>query len=173
MILDLDRCSVPLVPKNRIQHIRLSKIDLISKTKLYAHCSVDFVGTSVSTAKSLYKRRKGRLLTASAQRELWKSTPYMRCSSICFQSLRLFDQAQLEHLLQKRIRRLTFSYECQTFEPSVHFLLKLQHLKYLRITFLHNITMLDAFARMLINVMRNAILVLFRLKRYLYTAFFR
>ena len=167
VILDLDRCSIPLVEKNRIQHIRLSKLDLVTRSNLYAHCSVDFIGLSLSATKVLHKRPRRRLFTSADQQEFLRNTPYLRCSSISFQTLRLFGPAQLEHLLQKRVRRLAFSYQCQTFEPSVLFLLKLRHLKYLRITFTHNINAVDAFARMLINTMRNVILVLFRLKRYL------
>ncbi|CAF3214960.1 unnamed protein product, partial [Rotaria sp. Silwood2] len=79
--------------------------------------------------------------------------------------LRSFDQLQLEYLLKKSIRRLQLSYECLSTEPSLHFLLKLEQLRYLKISFIHNIIELDSFAIMLINTMCDIINLLFKLKR--------
>jgi hypothetical protein len=169
VILDIDQCPSYLVASDIIRNIRSSNIDLFTKSNLYIHCTLYLKPQPPSN--SINKRRKRRLFIANEHDEQMKKQSYLRCSSVCFQSLRLFDQLQLECLLKKRIRRLEFSYECLSTESSLMLLVKLERLKHLKISFIHNIIDRDSFALMLINTMRDVIIVLFRLKRYMMLCF--
>jgi hypothetical protein len=163
VILNIDQCPNYLATADLLRNISSSNIDLLTKTNIYSHCDVYLKPQPLKN--SVNKRRKRRLLL-SDDGELQKEQSYLRCLSVHFESLRSFDQFQLEYLLKKRIRCLEFSYECTTNEPSLHFLFKLERLKYLKISFLHQIFELNPFAMMLALTMHGIINLLFKLKRY-------
>ncbi|CAF0971854.1 unnamed protein product [Adineta steineri] len=167
VIFNIDECTNYLVTSDLIRYVRSSNIDLFTKSDIYSHCTVYL--KAQPSVNSTNKRRKRQLLKShdddddkSSKKQL-----YLRCSSVHFESLRSFDQLQLEYLLRKRIRRLELSYECISNEPSLVFLLKLERLKHLKISFLHNITELNPFAIMLIRTIRDIIILLFKLKSLL------
>jgi len=161
VIFNIDQCSNYSISSNLLRNISSSNIDLLTKSNVYSHCNVYLKAQPLKN--SFNKRRKRRLLISNSDQN---QQPYLRCLSVHLDSLRSFDQIQLEYLLRKRIRRLEFSYECLSNEPSLNFLLKLERLKYLKISFLHNIFELDSFTIMLINTIQEIVCLLFRIKRY-------
>ncbi|CAF4017648.1 unnamed protein product [Adineta steineri] len=167
IIFNIDECSNYLVTSDLIRHVRSSNIDLFTKSDIYSHCTVYL--KAQPSVNSTNKRRKRQLLKSHDDDDDKSSKKqfYLRCSSVHFESPRSFDQLQLEYLLRKRIRRLELSYECISNEPSLVFLLKLERLKHLKISFLHNITELNPFAIMLIRTIRDIIILLFKLKSLL------
>ncbi|CAF0956073.1 unnamed protein product [Adineta steineri] len=167
VIFNIDECSNYLVTSDLIRHVRSSNIDLFTKSDIYSHCTVYL--KAQPSVNSTNKRRKRQLLKShdDDDDQSSKKQLYLRCLSVHFESLRSFDQLQLEYLLRKRIRRLELSYECISNEPSLVFLLKLERLKHLKISFLHNITELNPFAIMLIRTIRDIIILLFKLKSLL------
>jgi hypothetical protein len=165
VIFDIDQCPTYLVTSDIIRHIRSSNINLFTKSNIYSHCTVYLKAQPL--INSINKRRKRRLLISYQDDEQSNKQLYLRCLSVHFESLYSFDQLQLEYLLKKRIRRLELSYEFLPKEPSLVFLLKLERLKHLKISFLHNITEPDTFDIMLINAMRDIIVLLFKLRRYM------
>jgi hypothetical protein len=169
VIFDIDECSTYSMSSAVFHHVRSSNIDLFTKSNMYSHCTVYLKEQPL--VNSINKRRKRRLLKSYHDNEQIGKQPYLRCLSVHFESFRSFDQFQLEYLLQERIRRLEFSYEFLSNEPSLSFLFKLKRLKYLKISFLHNINELDQFAVMLINKMSDIIILLLKLQRY--TKFFQ
>lgn len=165
VIFDIDQCRIYSMETRFFQNITTSNIDLLTKSNLYSHCKIYLKPQPLEN--SLKKRRKRRhLLTLENNEQEKESKKYLRCLSIHFQSLRSFNQLQLEYLLKKSVRRLEFSYECLSNEPSLSFLFKLERLKYLKISFLHNIFELNTFALMLINTIYDIINLLLKLKRY-------
>jgi hypothetical protein len=173
VIFDVDHCPMPLVTSNYMRHVRLSNMNLLTRTNLYTHCTVYFHGQllSMTASKALNHRRRRhdhRLLSSNTN-DVRPTDPYIRCSSIHFQSFRLFESTQLEYLLRKRVRHLTFSYECLPNEPSVNFLIKLDRLKSLKIHFVHHIHDVDIFTETIIRMMQTIVLIIFQLKRYVRT----
>ncbi|CAF1068432.1 unnamed protein product [Rotaria sordida] len=164
IIFDIDQCPIYFVQSKLFHNIRSSNINLFTKTNLYSHCNIYLKNQPL--INSINKRRKQHLLISHHNDEELKKQNFLRCFSVHFESLRSYDQLQLEYLLKKSIRRLQFSYEFLSTEPSLNFLLKLEQLRYLKISFLHNIIELDSFAIMLINTMSDIIILLFKLKRY-------
>jgi hypothetical protein len=162
VIFDIDQCPNYSVESSLLWHVRSSNTELFTKSNLYCHCTADLKAQPL--VNSTNKRRKRQLLHSHAEDESSKKQLYLRCTSVRFESLRSFDQLQLEYLLKKRIRRLEFSYECLSSEPSLIFLLKLERLKHLKVSFVHNITELDPFAVMLINAIREIVTVLLKLR---------
>jgi hypothetical protein len=161
VIFNIDQCPNYSIPSNLLRNISTSNIDLLTKSSVYSHCNVYLQAQPLKN--SISKRRKRRLLMSNSEE---KKQAYVRCSFVHFESLRSFDQLQLQYLLEKRVRRLEFSYECLSYEPSLHFLVKLERLKYLKISFLHNIFELDSFTIMLINTIQEIVCLLLRIKRY-------
>jgi hypothetical protein len=172
VIFNIDQCPIYLVKSDIIRNISSSNIDLLTKSNIYSHCKIYLKAQPLKN--SFNKRRKRRLLISHYNDEQLKKQqqPYLRCLSVHFESLQSFDQLQLEYLLKKRLHRLELSYQCSSNEPSLHFLFKLERLKYLKISFLHNILQLDTFTIMLINTMHEIIILLFKLKRYIKLRFF-
>jgi hypothetical protein len=170
IIFNIDQCPIYSVKSDLFRNISSSNIDLLTKTNIYSHCQIYLKAQPLEN--SYNKRRKRRLLLSQHNDEELKKKQqqqqgYLRCLSVHFESLRSFDQLQLEYLLKKRIRRLELSYECLSTEPSLNFLLKLERLKYIKISFLYNISELDTFTIMLINTMYSIINILLKLKRYI------
>jgi len=167
VIFNIDQCPIYSIPSNIICNICTSNVELLTKSNIYSHCNVYL--KSQPLKNSFSKRRKRRLLISQYNDEEFKKKQqiYLRCLSVHFESLRSFDQLQLEYLLKKRIHRLELSYECLPNEPSLIFLLKLERLKYLKISFLHNILELDTYDMMLIDTMYDIIILLLKLKRYI------
>ncbi|UJR32027.1 hypothetical protein I4U23_019495 [Adineta vaga] len=163
IIFDVDQCPNYSIAPTFFRHIRSSNIELFTKSDLYSHCTIYLKSQPV--INSINKRRKRQLFKAHYDDEQSKKKCYLRCTSVHFETLRSFDQLQLEYLLKNRIRRLEFSYECLSYEPSPIFLLKLERLKHLKISFVHNIIELDTFAVMLINTIRDIVALLFKLRR--------
>lgn len=164
VIFNIDQCPIYSLPPNLFRNISSSNIDLLTKSNLYSHCNIYLKPQPLTN--SLNKRRKRRLLISNDDDEEKQRQLYLRCLSVHFESFRSYDQIQLEYLLEKSINNLEFSYECLSTEPSLNFLLKLEKLKYLKISFLLNIFQLDTFSMMLINTIYDIILVLLKLKRY-------
>lgn len=164
VVFNIDQGSHAIVPVQFLRNISTANLDLLSKTNRYAHCQIYLKGQPLKNSQT--KRRKRRLLTLYEDDDEQQDQNYLRCLAVHFESLRSYDQFQLEHLLKKSVRRLEFSYECLSTEPSLQFLLKLDRLKYLKIAFLHNIFELDPFAIMLINTIQNILLLLLKLRRY-------
>lgn len=161
VILDIDQCSNHLVQSNLLHNVRSSKINLFTKSNLYSHCTIYL--KSQPLVSSINKRRKRRLLL-SQHNDASKKMPYLRCLSVNFESLRSYDQLQLEYLFKQRVRRLELSYECSSTEPSLNFLLKMEKLRHLKISFIHNVIEIDAFANTLINAMHEIVILLFKIK---------
>ncbi|CAF3820362.1 unnamed protein product [Rotaria sp. Silwood1] len=165
IIFDIDQCPLYLVQSKYFHNIRSSNINLFTKTNIYSHCNI-YLKTQ-PLINSTNKRRKQHLFISNNNNdEQLKKHIYLHCYSIYFESLRSFDQLQLEYLLKKFIKRLYLSYEFLSIEPSLNFLLKLEQLKYLKISFIHNIIELDSYSIMLINTMSDIINLLFKLKRF-------
>ncbi|CAF0880906.1 unnamed protein product [Adineta ricciae] len=163
VIFDIDQCANYSIPTNLLRHVRSANIELFTKSNIYSHCTVYLKPQPIINSTS--KRRKRHLLKAhDDDDEQLKKQSYLRCASVHFETLRSFDQLQLEYLLKNRIRRLQFSYECLSHEPSPIFLFKLERLKHLKISFVHNIIQLDSFAVMLINTIRDIVDLLLKLK---------
>ncbi|CAF4894990.1 unnamed protein product [Rotaria sp. Silwood1] len=163
IIFDIDQCPLYLVQSKYFHNIRSSNINLFTKTNIYSHCNI-YLKTQ-PLINSTNKRRKQHLFISNNNNdEQLKKHIYLHCYSIYFESLRSFDQLQLEYLLKKFIKRLYLSYEFLSIEPSLNFLLKLEQLKYLKISFIHNIIELDSYSIMLINTMSDIINLLFKLK---------
>jgi len=165
IIFNIDQCPIYSVTSDLLCNISSSNIDLLTKTNIYSHCQIYLKAQPLEN--SYNKRRKRRLLLSQRNDEELRKQGYLRCLSVHFESLRSFDQLQLEYLLKKRIRRLELSYECLSNEPSLIFLLKLERLKSIKISFLYNISELDTFALTLINTMHSIINILLKLKRYI------
>ena len=165
VIFDLDHCPLQSVPPSRMKNMRSSNLELFTKSNRYAHCELYFPAEALSSLKARRKRRQRRLNISQYDKGQWQNEAYLRCSAVHFQSLRLFDQVQLECLLKRRIRHLEFSHECLINEPSLNFLCRLERLRSLKITFVHNINALDAFALMLVNAMQAIMLLLLKLSR--------
>lgn len=163
VIFNIDQCPHYAVPADQLRNVSSSNIDFLTKSKLYAHCQVFLQAQPLQN--SVTKRRKRRLFIDELEDQN-REQPFLRCSSVHFESLRTFETFQLEYLLKNRIRRLEFSYECLSTEPSLSFLFKLERLKYLKISFLHNIVELDSYTAMLIQTIQEIVCALFRLKRY-------
>jgi len=159
VIFNIDQCPKLFVPSQFLRNISTANLDLLTKTNHYSHCQIFLQSQPLKSSQT--KRRKRRLF------ETEQSTNFLRCYAVHFESLRTYDQYQLEYLLKKSIRRLEFSYECLGSEPSIMFLFKLEHLKHLKISFRHNITIVDPFSTMLIGVIRDIVGVLLKLKRYI------
>lgn len=160
VILNIDQCPYYSIPVHLLRNIASSNLDLLTKSNVYAHCQIYLKAQPLQNSSN--KRRKRRLMF---DEHLDKSQPYLRCSAVHFESLRSFESLQLAYLLKTRVRRLEFSYECLSNEPSLHFLFKLERLKYLKISFLHNILELDSFTMMLIQTIQDIVSALFRLTR--------
>ena len=162
-IVNLDMARADEICPTQLKNIRFSNIDLLTKTKLYSHCTAYFNGRPRSLMKT---KRKRRLLLSIKNESSSTDEISFRCSSIHFQSLRGWEPQQLESLLQRRIRRFACSYECLSNEPSLSFLLKLDRLKYVKIHFIHAIDRIDAFSIMLMNTMQHIVSLIVRLPRY-------
>lgn len=158
VIFNIDQCSKFFVPIEFLRNISTMNIDLLTKTNQYSHCQIYLRNQPLKNSQT--KRQKRRLY------EIEQSNQFLRCYTVHFESLRTYDQYQLEYLLKKSIRRLEFSYECLSSEPSIMFLFKLEHLKYLKISFQHNIIELDPYSLMFINVIQDIVGILLKLKRY-------
>lgn len=163
VVFNIDQCPRHSIPANQLRKISSSNIDFLTKSKVYAHCQVFLQAQPLQN--SVTKRRKRRLFIDEFE-EQNRQRPFLRCSSVHFESLRTFETFQLEYLMKTRIRRLEFSYECLSTEPSLSFLFKLDRLRYLKISFLHNIIEVDAYTMMLIQTIQEIVCALFRLKRY-------
>ncbi|CAF1591129.1 unnamed protein product [Rotaria magnacalcarata] len=164
VIFDIDQCPNYLIQPNLLNNVRSSNVNLFTKSNLYSHCNIYLKGQPLISSKN--KRRKRRLLLSQQNDDESKKQLHLRCSSVHFESLRSFDQLQLECLLTKRVRHLELSYECLPTEPSLNFLLKIERLRYLKLIFMHNINELDSFSTMIVNTMHDIIILLFKLKRY-------
>lgn len=158
VIFNIDQCPKLFVPIQLLRNITTSNLNLLTKTNHYSHCQIFLQSQPLKSSST--KRRKRQLYENEEEKN------FLRCYAVHFESLRTYDQYQLEHLLKKSVRRLEFSYECLSNEPSILFLFKLEHLKYLKISFRHNIIDLDPFAIQLINVIQDIVGVLLKLKRY-------
>ncbi|CAF3738913.1 unnamed protein product [Rotaria magnacalcarata] len=162
VIFDIDQCPNYLIQPNLLNNVRSSNVNLFTKSNLYSHCNIYLKGQPLISSKN--KRRKRRLLLSQQNDDESKKQLHLRCSSVHFESLRSFDQLQLECLLTKRVRHLELSYECLPTEPSLNFLLKIERLRYLKLIFMHNINELDSFSTMIVNTMHDIIILLFKLK---------
>lgn len=170
VIFNIDQFPHYVFEAHLLKNVRSSNIDLFTKSNVYSHCDVYLKAQPL--VNSINKRRKRRLLMSNNETdEKSKKQVYLRCLSVHLESLRSFDQLQLEYLLKNRINRLSFSYECVSTEPSLAFLLRLEKLRHLKISFLHNINELDSFGHMLINTMSDIMILLFKLRRYIYSMF--
>ena len=161
VVLNIDQCPHYSIPAVLLQNISSSNLDLLTKSNPYAHCQIYLKPQPLQNSQ---KKRRKRL--SLLDEHLNKPKPYLRSSSVHFESLRSFEPLQLAYLLKTRVRRLEFSYECLSTEPSLHFLFKLERLKYLKLVFLHNIVELDSFTMMFIRTIQDIVCALFRLTRY-------
>jgi hypothetical protein len=166
-IFDLDLAVQPHISERSLCHIRLSKIDLLCQTNRYAHCSIYINAQPLTNDQRSFKsRRRRRFFDSSHSTDEPQSHRYLRCVSVHFASLKLFDQSQLHYLLIRRVRSLSFVHEFTMNEPSMHFLFKLARLKSLEITFRHNIETIDAYSQVLVDAMEHSVSVILQMIRY-------
>lgn len=159
VIVDLDNWPSFKIHRNRLKSVRLSNLDILTKSKVYNHCQVYL------RPKKLRNNASKRKRSSSDQNENSKDESFLRCTSVYFRSFASWTNSKLESMLSKNIEQLAFFYEFSRNEPSLNFLLNLRRLKYLKISFVHAIHHIDAFSIMLINTMRQIVSLTVRLHR--------